>query len=79
MADDSPMADRRRDDSLEPPAGSPGERSRLHAATRIQSSVTPADYPPGDRAAQVAAAGGDAGAGEEPDPSAPAARGEARR
>lgn len=40
---------------LEPEGGSPSEADRLHAATTIQSAVTPEDYPPEKRALQVAA------------------------
>lgn len=37
---------------LDPDGGSPGQRSRTHAATTIQSSVTPEDYPAEERAQQ---------------------------
>lgn len=34
---------------LDPQAGSPGQRDRLHAATRVQSSVEPEGYPASER------------------------------
>lgn len=40
---------------LDSKSDNPSENSRLHAATTIQSEVTPEDYPPEKRALQVAA------------------------
>lgn len=34
--------------------GSPSQKDRLHAATKIQSSVKPEDYPAAERAGQTA-------------------------
>jgi len=42
---------------LNPKAGSPGQKDRLHAATSIQSSVEPEDYPVAERKGQVAIVG----------------------
>jgi hypothetical protein len=41
---------------LDPRSDNPSENSRLHAATTIQSEVTPEDYPEEKRDLQVAAA-----------------------
>lgn len=38
---------------LEPKSDNPSLNSRLHAATKIQSSVTPEDYPEADRKMQA--------------------------
>lgn len=57
MADDAPMANKRKDESLDPRSDNPAQNSRLHAATRIQSPVTPEDYPEAERQAQIDAAG----------------------
>jgi hypothetical protein len=43
----------RNDDPVEPKSDNPSLNSRLHAATEIQSSVTPQDYPARDRQLQV--------------------------
>lgn len=57
MADDAPMANKRKDDSLEIRSDDLSENSVIHAATKIQSSVKPEDYPAETREAQVDAAG----------------------
>lgn len=41
------------DDPLEPDAANPSLNSEIRAATTIQSSVTPEDYPAADRDAQA--------------------------
>ena len=46
------------DDPIDNEAAHPSLRSRIRAATGIQSSVTPEDYPKSDRDEQVAAATG---------------------
>ena len=57
MADDTPMANKRRDRSLDPTGGTPSQNGRLHKATKIQSPVRPEDYPEADIAVQLDAAG----------------------
>lgn len=42
---------------LDPVAANASQRDRLHAATAIQSSVKPEDYPEADRREQVASMG----------------------
>lgn len=42
-------------------SGTPSQNDRLHAATKIQSSVTPEQYPESEREAQVEAATGQPG------------------
>ena len=43
------------DDPIEIDGDNPSQNSRLRAATAVQSSVTPGDYPAEERAQQVAA------------------------
>ena len=50
-----PPKDRPDRQPLDPKSDNPSENSRLHAATTIQSVVEPGDYPPEQRALQVAA------------------------
>jgi hypothetical protein len=50
---------------LDPKAGSPGQRSKLHAATAIQSSIGPEDYPKADRKEQVAGGTGRGSSGRK--------------
>lgn len=47
------MADKK---PLQPEGGSPGQKDRLHAATSIQSSAEPEDYPLPEREGLVAVA-----------------------
>ena len=53
-----PIENQQTPDPVEDAGGSPSERSRLRAATAIQSSVDPEDYPKADRDEQVTAATG---------------------
>lgn len=57
MTDDAPMANKRKDEALDPRSDNPSQNSRLHAATKIQSPVSPEDYPEAEREAQLDAAG----------------------
>lgn len=52
------MTERKPKQPLDIDDGSPGQNDRLHAATKIQSSVMPEQYPESERDAQVAAATG---------------------
>lgn len=56
MGSDRKHEGSKKKEPLNPVAGTPSENSRLHAATRIQSSVTPEDYPAEKRRMQTAAA-----------------------
>lgn len=56
--DKMPMEKQLTDDPIESEGGNPSQRSRLRAATGIQSSVKPGDYPKAERDAQVTAATG---------------------
>lgn len=49
---------------LDPAGPSPSENSRIHAATHLQSDVTPEDYPADERKAQAQAATGERNPGK---------------
>jgi len=53
------MENAKTDEPVDLEAGSPGQRSKVHAATAIQSSFKPGDYPKADRDEQIAGATGD--------------------
>jgi hypothetical protein len=50
-----PLTENSKAAPLDPEGPSPSENSRLHAATHVQSDVTPEDYPADKRQMQVAA------------------------
>lgn len=50
-----PLTENAKSVPLDPEGGSPSENDRLHAATEVQSDVTPEDYPAEKRKMQVAA------------------------
>ncbi|CAH0496064.1 hypothetical protein [Novosphingobium sp. CECT 9465] len=52
------MTERKPKQPLDIHGGSPSQNGRMHAATKIQSPVTPEQYPESERDAQVAAATG---------------------
>lgn len=63
------------DRHLEPRSGNPSQNSRLRAATDIQSSVSPEDYPAEDRRMQtlgaISGAPANASGGDKPGEPAP--------